>query len=434
MTAQQAQAFNDALVEKGTMLTVRSYLKHLNAEVFKQPIEDFVDDLLDLVIRDDFCIPHDRLVKYGVLAKHTKPGNIDRLLEQYGFEEGQDFDSTLSRNTGGAGRPTKVYRLCSEAFEHCLMRARNTDKYAKFYSLLRKCVTLYDKYQLAMERRKNGHLAEQNTDLTAKNTNLETMLAEMRAELRASSKKTDNKLDTMNDKLDGLHDTNTVLLASVNDIKEQFSSVAAEAHLAFTLQEVAADRHVAAAADKAIPPEDPTKTDSILLLALDDHQYAALRVQVKAAGNALRKQREKYPNLREVLHLTDLPNSKYLWTRCREVLGRRILMVPASCTTFMLQRGTTEATLVAVLRELCDEPVEQAAAMCAATKTMVGVSRQKVSDAETTATRVMTVVTTTTTTKTIALQPEEVEAMLAEMMGLTVANDEIEEMLADLLN
>jgi hypothetical protein len=430
MTAQQAQAFNDALVEKGTTLTVRAYLKRLNNEVFKQPIEDFVDDLLDLVIRDDFCIPHEKLVKYGVLTS-TKCGDVTRLLIQYDFKEGLDFSASTRQSTGG--RPAKAYHLRPETFEHCLMRARNTDKYTKFYSLLRKCVTLYDKYQLAMERRENGHLTKQNTNLTEKNTDLEQMLAEMRAELRAASKKTDNKLDTMNDKLDGLHDANTVLLASVNGIKDQFSSVAAEAHLAFAMQEVVADRHVAAAADKAIPPEDPTKTDSILLLALDAYQYAALRVQVKTAGSAVRKQREKYPNLREVLHLTDLPNSKYLWTRCREVLGRRILMAPGSCTTFALQRGATEATLVAVLRELCDEPVEQAAVASAATKTLVDISRQKVSEAETAASRVMTVVTTTTTTKTITLKPDEVESMLAEAMGLTMTAADVEAMLADLL-
>ena len=59
----------------------------------------FIDQFLSMVESDDFCIHHDMLYTYGVLSDCTTC-DVKRLLEQYQFEEGEDY--IVNRNIAAA--------------------------------------------------------------------------------------------------------------------------------------------------------------------------------------------------------------------------------------------------------------------------------------------------------------------------------------------
>jgi hypothetical protein len=405
MTEALTRKFNAALVRADIRLNIRAYLQRINAEVFKEPIEDFVDDLLDLIISDEFCIPHTKLNQYGVITneKHMCH-NVGDMLARYEFKEGQDFSLSTAKSTGG--RPAKMYYLKPRTFEHCLMRARNTDRYAKFYGLTKQCITLYDKYQIALKEQEIMLLANQNTELMR-----------MMAEMRAESKQTGACVSEIKTDLREMKDQNGKILTGINEIKTQLDTVAAVADSEFSQEDRAADAAVEAAADIAIPPEKAADTDSLLLMRLGPRKYMASRIQVKAAARTIREQKKKYPNIREVLHLTDIPNGKYLWNNCKTALKDRIKMIGASPTIFTLEPGTTEQDVIAELNKLYDRPVKLAKLAGAATKARVAASRASVKVSAATGSRVMTRVTTTTVTETVDLTGDEIDAMLDEYLN-----------------
>ncbi len=404
MTEALTREFNASLVRANIRLNIRAYVRSINAEVFKQPIDNFADDLLDLVIQDDFCIPHDKLMQYGVLSS-AKPSDVVRLLGQHDYKEGLDFRALMRESSGG--RPAKIYYLKPETFEQCLMRARNTTRYSKFFGLLKKCITLYDKYQIALKEQEIMMLAEQNT-------RLDQMLKEMR---EANGITTENFKEVKTE-LRAVHTKVDNLQGGINEIKTQLDTVAAVADSEFRQQDHAAEAAVETAADIATPPEKPADADSLILLRLSPRKYMACRIQVKAAARTIRQQKAKYPNIREVLHLTDCANGKYLWNNCKAALKGRIKMTGASPTIFTLEGATTEQEVIDELNKLYDQPVKLAKIAGAATKARVAASRMNVGLAKTAAGGVVTRVTTTTTvTETFQFGDEDFAELEQQLLN-----------------
>src|SRR6185295_19393113 len=113
---------------------------------FREPVTDFANDLLDLIQMDECCVPHCYLVKYGVLSAANASAHALAMFSQYDMTAGADYVlSNVREQKGRGGHNKKDYLLHPDAFELCLMRAKNTRKFARFYSLLRKVITGYDK-------------------------------------------------------------------------------------------------------------------------------------------------------------------------------------------------------------------------------------------------------------------------------------------------
>lgn len=403
--------FNEHLVINEVQIGIRQYITRLNSVAFKEDIEAFADDLLDMVISRKCCIPHTKLVKYGVLTPGRASSDTLRIIRQYEFVEGVDYQPALMPVGTGGGKAPKAYYLSPRAFELCLMRARNTRRYSEFFSMLRECIFAYDKYQLAIKDRalaqltaRNGRLEELLQGLGIQNTDILRSSAGMRADI--GELKTD---------LQEIKSQNVTLIDGVAAIKRQ-SDVLAGASLQLSARLGAVSgRNVATAADIALPPDDSTKSDSFVLLALDNVKYHVLRIQTKSVTAELRKQRSKYPHMREVLHLRDVPNSKHLWNRGRETLDSRIRTTSPSHTTFTLSDRTTEAEVASTMRELHAEPIKQAEDNSIRTRAWVDAQLVEVDAAQDSVTRVLTTVETTVTktkTTTIELSSAELDAAI----------------------
>ena len=61
------EEYNDYLIKNKINVTILEYVNDINDIKYNIDI-DFIDELLELVIKDECCIHHNMLVKYGMLS------------------------------------------------------------------------------------------------------------------------------------------------------------------------------------------------------------------------------------------------------------------------------------------------------------------------------------------------------------------------------
>jgi hypothetical protein len=153
MARHEIVDFNTSLVRSGKY-DILEYVKHIN-ELNRSNSNyitdlEFMEELLNFVEQDTCCIPHTLLVKYGIISDNKDTSHITkRLLEQYNFIIDEDFklDNVVEFKRGGRSH-TNNYFLHPRTFKLCLMRAKNTTLYSKYYLLLEESIKYYHDYQL----------------------------------------------------------------------------------------------------------------------------------------------------------------------------------------------------------------------------------------------------------------------------------------------
>ena len=141
---EQIQEFNRALLTVSD-ITIIEYARKLNDKFFKIDIS-FIDDFMGLVGKDECCIHHDMLVKYGILTLSSGTTDVSRMLKQNDFTEKQDYQvASLQR----CGLPSQTnYHLKPKTFKFLLMRSLKTTKYANYYLLLEQAIAYYNEFQI----------------------------------------------------------------------------------------------------------------------------------------------------------------------------------------------------------------------------------------------------------------------------------------------
>jgi hypothetical protein len=343
-----------------------------------------------------------------VISGANLSGDTTRIIAQYEFVQGADYKATSLYGAGS--RPAKVCHFHPKAFAMCLARAKNTYTYCRFYYLLSACIASYDKYQIAMKDRAYGQVL-------GRNNRLEQMLLDLgvkTSEVKQQNVEMQSTLGEMKQQNETIIAKNDKLLTGVGEIKGQFTTVAEELHASFAMCEAAVERRIAAAADIAIPPENPAKSNSILLIHLDGSKYAVHCVQAKAVGAKLAAHQARYPGMREVVHLTDVPNHKTLWDNCLKLLKGRIRMVSPSSTVFTLEGDATETEVVSALHKFYNKPTEVAKLEGAVTKSRIAMGNFVAASAKTEVTRALKIITTTT--ETLDISSGEYDDLLAELL------------------
>ena len=82
--------YNNMLLENNTNITILDYVNAINDQFYKIDIS-FITELLDYVIKDDFCVPHTLLVKYDILSEKNLSTHVKDMLDQYGMIKDEDF-------------------------------------------------------------------------------------------------------------------------------------------------------------------------------------------------------------------------------------------------------------------------------------------------------------------------------------------------------
>ena len=231
------EEYNQKLVNDRINISIIDYVKAVNDMQYKIDIS-FIDELLELVNRDDCCIHHEMLIKYGVITANTS-GHIKRTLDQHEFIENKDYKlSDIGQFSLGGRGNTNDYYLHPDTFKFCLMRAKNTKKYARYYLLLEKCIKHYNDYQSLLKDTYNIKLKDkikenkvvinqvttENKELHIKidkiledNKKLLDKLDESKIQLTTMSEQLEDIQDELSEVKDELRDTTIKLDLSLED-------------------------------------------------------------------------------------------------------------------------------------------------------------------------------------------------------------------------
>jgi phage anti-repressor protein len=149
MSHDRIVEFNRNLVRQDSKYDIFKYINQINS-MHKNPIDlSFMEELIQYVIIDDFILPHTLLITYKVLSDTNVSADTKRLLDQYDFVENEDYRLCNVAESNRGGRTHAIdYFLHPKTFKYCLMRAKNTKLYAKYYLLLEESVKYYHDYQL----------------------------------------------------------------------------------------------------------------------------------------------------------------------------------------------------------------------------------------------------------------------------------------------
>jgi hypothetical protein len=192
------------------------------------------------------------LQKYGILTLKGTTNNIKIMFEQYELEENLDFklhnvmqfkDGKDSKDSKGGRGNKNEYYLHPNAFKICLMRSKNTKKYAKYYILLEQCIKYYNDYQKLLNetyiieykskiiekdnniqelkdliknielinKNKMNEILESNKNMELINKNMEKMLIKANIKLDDTLEKLDKTHDILEETQDILEETNEKL-------------------------------------------------------------------------------------------------------------------------------------------------------------------------------------------------------------------------------
>jgi hypothetical protein len=128
-------------------ITILEYVLEVNKIKYKIE-KEFIDDFIELITRNDCCIHHTLLQKYGILTS-VKPNDIKRLMEQHEFIDNEDYHVRnlvqLEQQTGLVYK--NEFYIHPRAFKICLCRSLKSKKYARYCLILEEYVKYYHIYQ-----------------------------------------------------------------------------------------------------------------------------------------------------------------------------------------------------------------------------------------------------------------------------------------------
>jgi hypothetical protein len=228
--------FIDNLANNLIKLDMNDFFKEIHSKYYNSIDISFMEYFLSLVEkRNEFCIEHDKLNEYKVLNNISTSGKILRCLESNNLIEGRDFNLSnvgqVRETTNGQNRGNvivKQYKLTPYAFKLCLIRAKNSKDYAKYYLLLEECFYYYKSYQTLYQEKM----------ITIKDDKIDSLSIEIKnqsEENKKQSKKIDKQSEEIREllkhskytinKLDDISDENKELITNIDNLNDNIGSL-----------------------------------------------------------------------------------------------------------------------------------------------------------------------------------------------------------------
>ena len=214
------------LINNQVNVNIIDFVKEINKLKYNIDIS-FIDEFIELVSKDECCIHHNMLQKYGISNLKGGTSDINKLLIQNNFIETEDYqlrNVSELRPQGGTSIKNEYY-LHPEAFKICLMRSKNTKIYAKYYILLEKCIKYFNDYQLEFNKKYIIKLKEKNKEnkiiIKEKDDKIDNLENKIN-QILESNKNLEKLLTNTNNKLNTLKSQNNELLDSVEDFIDYY--------------------------------------------------------------------------------------------------------------------------------------------------------------------------------------------------------------------
>ena len=326
MTAYtNAKEYNTYLVNNNIDINIINYVKEVNNFIYNIDIS-FIDIFIDLVEKDEICISHEYLIKYGVITKHDS-FNIIRILNQFDPIKNKDY-SEVSLNVEGnlrGGRPHKEYTLHPRLFKLCLMRSKNTLKYSKYYLLLEECIKYYNDYKDNMKQTEINRLINKlditNNKLDKTHKDNEK-LHEDNEKLHMSNKETHKKLDKAHEDNEKLHEDNLIIIEQLKASNENLVTLQDEFDIVHeklddrvpnAKQKKISERFVILKHDTENKYYIITRKERTIKLSIDrlnDNGYHKIIIQYECCPNARLLLNEMKDNMKEYYKFSDKGNCR----------------------------------------------------------------------------------------------------------------------------
>jgi len=210
------QEYNIELANKMIKYNIEEYFINIHNKFYNNLNIEFMNYFLSLIIKkDEFCVKQEKLQEYGIINK-LKSSNIQDCLNKFNLKENRDYlISNVTELLFSSIKYKKYYTLTPRAFKLCLIKAKNSKVYAKYYLMLEDIFYYYKEYQIEYQNqllfKKDVQIAIQIKKNERLHNDINTIneeLQDVNDELESTNKKVDDLDDTvddLNDKLDDLY-------------------------------------------------------------------------------------------------------------------------------------------------------------------------------------------------------------------------------------
>ena len=300
------EVYNEYLVNLQENVNIIEYVKTVNKIKYKIDI-DFIDEFIELVNSDDFCIYHDMLFKYGVITENISTTNIKRVLDQYELKINIDYktnNNVCFNKSAGRGNKNE-YILTPHAFKICLIRSRNTKKYMHYYLLLEECIKHYNDYQNKLKEKYiisyKIKIEEDKNHISSLEAKID-LIIKMNEELKESNEELKELMNYANDTLDETKEE----LQLTND---NLTTVAKKLDIAVV--------------DRVINTAKKSTIEYMVIMKNDkaEYKYYVIRGQQRY----INKKKEDLEGFIELKSYKCVPNSTILFNLIKEKLSNKLI-------------------------------------------------------------------------------------------------------------
>ena len=337
------------LINNQLNVNIIEFVKELNKIKYKIDIS-FIDEFIELVNKDECCIHHKMLQKYGISKLKGGTSHVKDILNQYNFVESKDYELTNVRELrpqGGTSNKNEYY-LHPRAFKKCLMRSKNTNIYADYYLLLEDCIKYFNDYQIELNKKYivklKSKIVDKNNKISSLEEKLNTIIKsneEMRVEVKKLLKintKLDKHNHIINDKLDEVHE-------DLRDTNHKLDYTCKKLDIAV---------------EKRVPDTNNKNKleDLILLKSINrkvSYRYYAIRAQTDYANtkvkNMISTEQPLSSRYKIIYNITNVANSVNVWNRLKENLVDKV----EYCGNKLNLISINESEFIDMLKEVYDK-------------------------------------------------------------------------------
>jgi len=218
------QEYSIELANKMIKYNIEEYFVNIHIKFYNDLNIEFMAYFLSLIPKkNEFCVEQEKLQEYHVLNTVDTSQKILRALEKFNLKENVDYllanvgQSRLENTHGGSNGNKKVYTLTPYAFKLCLIRAKNSFKYANYYLMLEEIFYYYKEYQTEY----------QNQLLSAKDVRLDEQSKKIDAILKENKNQT-KQIDNQTKQIEELLNYGKITTETLQEVKEELVDVKEE--------------------------------------------------------------------------------------------------------------------------------------------------------------------------------------------------------------
>ena len=225
--------FNTYLSDKLRNVKLNKYFTLIQSQFYPELDISFMDYFLELCDNEnEFIVDHIKLQEYKVI-NNLKSSNIKDCLVKSDLIENKDYllldvQQQDSKKKHG-GNNAKEYKLTPYAFKLCLITAKNSKEYAKYYLLLEQVFKNYQNYQIMYQKvllsGKDEKLDEMKQTINKQSAQIDELLGYAKKTVEQNEELYE-KVDYMNDNMEDMKENMEDMKENIEDIKDAFKETA----------------------------------------------------------------------------------------------------------------------------------------------------------------------------------------------------------------